>query len=204
MLLKVVSLRPTEKMGWHGFTLPNATGHRAARALRPTLKAAKPPAAAGKEPLPVVPVPIWLFDLKDLKDLSDHCDRYIPLPCDVITQPATGAPCSQEAPSLGHPTSSSVPQPLDQGVEVTEASAKQVRNCYIYIYIYHLMRHCLQELLCTFHADMHLVYQPLVKGKNILRGITNLRLAAGNQNYLCVNWACLTSTPIFTNLSQSS
>ena len=40
------------------------------------------------------------------------------------------------------------------------------------------MRHCLQELLCTFHADMHLVYQPLVKGKNILRGITNLRLAA--------------------------
>jgi hypothetical protein len=135
MLLKVVSLRPTEKMGWHGFTLPNATGHRAARALRPTLKAAKPPAAAGKEPLPVVPVPIWLFDLKDMKDLSDHCDRYIPLPCDVITQPATGAPCSQEAPSLGHPTSSSVPQPLDQGVEVTEASAKQVRNCYIYIHL---------------------------------------------------------------------
>lgn len=103
--------------------------------------------------------------------MCDHCDRYIPLRCDVITQTATGAPCSQEAPSLGHPTSSSVPQPLDQGVEVTEASAKQVRNCLYTFIIYHLMRHCLQELLCTFHADMHyLVYQPLVKGKKHTAG----------------------------------
>ena len=46
----------------------------------------------------------------------------------------------------------------------------------------------------------------LGKGKYILpelREITNLRSADGNQVYICVNWACLPSTPIFTNLSQS-
>ena len=57
---------------------------------------------------------------------------------------------SREAPSLGQPTSSSVPQPL---------------------------------LLSRSPGSR--------KRKNILR------LAAGSQKYLCVSWACLTSTPTF-------